>query len=153
KLMKKRFLLFVVFSTAIAVRIACAVPGDLFVSINGSFHNGNGSIFQYTPAGAQSTFASGLDIPRGLAFNSAGNLFVNTNTLDVSGNNSNGTVLRFSPAGTPSTFATGFGTNSFLQAMAIDKSGDVFVHEGSSTPLSSTVFKITPNGTKSTFFS
>jgi hypothetical protein len=33
------------------------------------------NIYEYTPGGAQSTFASGLFAPEGLAFNSAGNLF------------------------------------------------------------------------------
>ena len=149
--MKTRLLLFLVFFTAAAVRTACAVPGDIFASVDGGGHNASGSIFQYTPAGAQSTFASGLARPRGLAFDGAGNLYVDTNFFDVSGN-IQGTVLKFSGSGKQSTFATGFGTNFFLQAMAIDKSGDVFVDGGPGT-LSSTVFKITPNGTKSTFFS
>ena len=34
------------------------------------------TIYEYTPGGAQSTFASGFVSPGGLAFNSAGNLFV-----------------------------------------------------------------------------
>ena len=39
---------------------------------------GTGSIYEFTPGGAQSTFASGLVYPAGLAFNSAGDLFVAT---------------------------------------------------------------------------
>ena len=36
----------------------------------------NGSIYEFTPGGVQSTFASGLNAPYGLAFDSAGDLFV-----------------------------------------------------------------------------
>ena len=36
---------------------------------------GSGHIYKFTPGGAQSTFASGLMPPEGLAFDSAGNLF------------------------------------------------------------------------------
>ena len=34
-----------------------------------------GTILEYTPSGVQSTFATGLTGPRGLAFDSIGNLF------------------------------------------------------------------------------
>jgi hypothetical protein len=46
--------------------------GGLFV-VNGG---ANGCIGEITPDGAQSIFASGLSYPQGLAFNSAGYLFV-----------------------------------------------------------------------------
>src|SRR5436305_12866191 len=36
----------------------------------------NGSIDEFTPNGVRSTFASGLNIPFGLAFDKSGNLFV-----------------------------------------------------------------------------
>ena len=49
---------------------------SLFVSINRSGDNGGGFIYQYTPTGVQSTFASGLSRPRGLRFDHFGNLFV-----------------------------------------------------------------------------
>jgi hypothetical protein len=100
-----------------------------------------------------STFASGLDQPRGLAFDSAGNLYVVTNTIDpISGNNS-GTILKFTSGGTESTFATGFGTDVFLEGIAIDKAGDLFVAPFSSNFSASSIVKITPGGTKSTFAS
>ncbi len=44
--------------------------GNLFVS-DASFR----SIYEYTPNGTKSTFASGLSDTRGLAFDSSGNLF------------------------------------------------------------------------------
>ena len=63
---------------------AYAVPGDLFASINGDYQNRGGSIFQYTAAGTKSTFGLPVDSPRGMAFDSVGNLFVATTTLDKS---------------------------------------------------------------------
>ncbi len=53
-----------------------------------------------TPAGVVSTFASGFKQPDGLAFDSAGNLYV--------ANTDAGTVNAVTPAGVVSTFATGF---------------------------------------------
>jgi sugar lactone lactonase YvrE len=38
--------------------------------------SGDGSIYEFTTNGVQSTFASGLSSPHGLAFDSAGDLFV-----------------------------------------------------------------------------
>src|ERR1700677_4664067 len=35
----------------------------------------NGNIYEYSSGGVQSTFATGLENPTGLAFNSAGDLF------------------------------------------------------------------------------
>ena len=52
-----------------------------------------------TPAGVVSTFASGFNGPAGLAFDSAGNLYVA---------NDDGTVSEVTPAGVVSTFASGF---------------------------------------------
>jgi hypothetical protein len=57
------------------------------------------SIYEFTPGGAQSTFASGLNGPCGLAFDSAGNLF---EADEYSGN-----IYEFTPGGTRSTFASG----------------------------------------------
>ena len=44
---------------------------------------GSGNIYEFTPGGVQSTFASGLFEPIGLAFNSAGDLF---EADEISGN-------------------------------------------------------------------
>ncbi len=123
----------------------------LFVSITGTNQNGGGLISQYTPAGTPSTVASNLDKPRGLAFDSAGNLFVATNTLDNSGN-FQGTIFKITPSGLMSTFATGFPANFFLHGMATDIADNVFVmvlDPNSSSP--GTIYEITPSGTVSTF--
>ena len=66
----------------------------------------SGNIYEYTPGGVQSTFASGLADPFGLAFNSAGDLFV------ADGNEQpfpSGSIYEFTPGGARSTFASGLG--------------------------------------------
>src|SRR5436309_7943181 len=71
-----------------------AAPGDLFESDQGS-----NTIFKFTPAGAKSTFATGLGGPFGLAVDGFGNVFeANFNT---------GMIFKFTPAGVKSTFASG----------------------------------------------
>src|SRR5437763_14627589 len=71
-----------------------AAPGDLFESDQGS-----NTIFKFTPAGAKSTFATGLGGPFGLAVDGFGNVLeANFNT---------GMIFKFTPAGVKSTFASG----------------------------------------------
>ena len=72
--------------------------GNLFVSDWDSLTSA-GSIYEFTPGGVKSTFASGLAFPTGLAFNSAGDLFAAD--LDT------GNIYEFTPGGIQSTFATG----------------------------------------------
>jgi hypothetical protein len=71
--------------------------GDLFVSTGGP--PGTGYIYEFTPDGTQSIFASGLNLPIGLAFDSAGNLF--------EAERGTGSINEFTPDGTRSTFASG----------------------------------------------
>ena len=68
-----RFFLQLLIAAALMAVIApiTAVADNLYVSANQ-----DGSIFEYTPAGIQSTFVSyPAKLPRGLAFDSNGNLF------------------------------------------------------------------------------
>src|ERR1700693_2635666 len=67
------------------------LPGGLYESDGGSNH-----IYQFPLFGTRSTFASGLSLPTGLAFDSAGNLF----EADAG----SGHILKFTPGGT--TFAS-----------------------------------------------
>ena len=53
--------------------------------------NGSGNIYEFTPGGVQSTFASGLCDPYGLAFNSAGDLF--------EADYGSGNIYEFTPGG------------------------------------------------------
>ena len=118
----------------VAQLLAAAVfgsPGDLYQTDFGS-----GSVFRYTPAGAKTTFATGLGNPAGLAFDSEGNLFV----ADNNGNS----ITKITPSGARSTFATGLGQPFGL---AFDINGNLYeADEGSGH-----VFKFTPTGVKTTF--
>src|SRR5205085_2277683 len=107
--------------------------GNLFVADRTS-----DTIFKFTPAGTESTFAAGLNGPVGLAFDSSGNLFV----ADQVSN----TMFKFTPAGIKSTFASGL---SGPAGLAFHSSGNLFeADQGSST-----ICKFTPAGIKSTFAS
>ena len=59
----------------------------------------SGNIYEFTPGGVQSTFASGLNDPDGMAFNSAGDLF--------EADYGSGNIYEFTPGGVKSTFASG----------------------------------------------
>lgn len=76
-----------------------AAPGDLYVAVATTSSSGNGAIFKFTPDGKKSTFASGLSLPFGLAFDGIGNLWA------VEG--FGGMILKFTPDGSESIFATG----------------------------------------------
>src|SRR5438552_18939549 len=68
KILRNIFLsLGVIFALAIT-----AHAQNLYVSAHAP---GSHKIFEFTPDGVQSTYASGLLFPRGLAFDSIGNLF------------------------------------------------------------------------------
>lgn len=137
------------------IQVSPAPVPTLFASINGTAQNSGGSIFQYTPAGDESAFGSDLDRPRGLAFNSAGDLFVATNQLD--GNlEYQATILKIARDGTLTIFASGFPSNFFIGAIATDRAGNLFAVAGdiSDDPnFASTVYKFTPAGVGTTFAS
>src|SRR6516164_1181832 len=84
-------------SIAVILAINLAGPADaanLFVA-----DANTGNIYEYTPGGVQSTFASGLSSPDGLAFDSASDLFVSEY--------STGNVYKYTPGGARTTFASG----------------------------------------------
>jgi sugar lactone lactonase YvrE len=115
--------------------------GDLFVAVGGGRSyggSGSGTIYEFTPGGAQSTFASGLsNVPYGgLAFNSAGDLF----SAD------GGSIYEYTPDGVRSTFASGL--NEPL-GLAFNNAGDLFVAENGS----GNIYEFTPDGVQSTFAS
>jgi sugar lactone lactonase YvrE len=123
-------------SISIAGILASSVPGvaeaqNLFVS---GYTTGN--IYEFTPGRTESTFASGLSYPTGLAFDSAGNLFVG----------SGGNILEITPGGTQSVFASGL---NYPTALAFNSAGDLFVADAGS----GNVYEFKQDGTKSTFAS
>jgi DNA-binding beta-propeller fold protein YncE len=78
-----------------------AFAQNLFVSEN----IGSGVVYEYTPGGSRSTFAStGLDYPYGLAFDAAGNLYVANNINDAG---SGGYVTEITRGGVSSTIPSG----------------------------------------------
>lgn len=112
---------------------AGAEAQNLFVSVYGS-----GQINTLTPTGAQSTFASGLNQPLGLAFDQAGNLY------EADANSGN--IYKFSPAGAQSTFLSGLNRPVGL---AFNSAGNLFVANSGAGQ----IVQITPGGVSSVFAS
>ena len=98
---------------------------------------GSGNIYEFTPGGMQTTFASGLNKPAGLVFNSAGILF----EADAGGG---GNIYEFTSGGTQSTFASGLG---ILMGAAFNSAGVLFVSGFGS----GNIYEFTSDGTQSTF--
>jgi hypothetical protein len=128
---------------------------DLFASINGTTQNGGGSILEFTPSGVQGTLASALDRPRGVAFDSTGNLFVATTTLDINSGNYSGAILKIDPNGTQTTFAnvSGPSVSFILEDVKIDDSDNVFlmINDETDPNEASIIYRFAPDGTQSTF--
>jgi len=117
---------------AVMLITSSAQAQNLFVS------DTDGNINEYTPGGVQSTFATGLETPLGLACNSAGDLFA----VDSSGN-----INEFTPDGVESTFATGLGNNTI--ALAFNGASDLFAADYTG----GNIYEFTPGGVQSTFAS
>ena len=150
---KMRFLSILIALAATLVPIAVhAQDSYLFASVNGEAQNLGGAIFQYTPPGAQTTFAPGLSRPRGLAIYH-GDLYVATNTLDPVNGNFQSSIVKISASGVQTLFANLGTANSAAEGLAIDRAGNVFVvaFDQNSPTLASTIFKFTPDGAESTF--
>jgi glucose/arabinose dehydrogenase len=120
---------------AILLMAAGASAQNLFVS-----NYSNGDIYQITPGGTQTLFASGMANPYGLAFNSAGDLFVGSGY-----GSGNGTITEITPAGTKNVFASGL---YFPTALAFNNAGDLFEADLGS----GTIYEFT-GGVQSTFAS
>jgi len=121
---------------ALALAVS-AQAQNLFVSSYGP----GGGITEITPTGVQSTFASGLDDPFGLAFDRAGNLFVTI----LGGVPQSGSVIKITPGGVQSVFASGLPDPV---ALAFNQAGDLFVADTRGS-----IFEFTAGGLESTFAS
>jgi sugar lactone lactonase YvrE len=95
-------------------------------------------IYEFTPSGMQSTFASGLDGADGLAFDASGNLF----EADIYSD----TIYKFTPGGTRSTFASGL---YYPRDLAFDGNGNLFVTN--CQPGYAGIYEFTPTGSRSLF--
>jgi hypothetical protein len=124
--------------------IAASAPAqNLYVSSIESAPGGGsyiGIITEITEGGMQSTFASGLTFPQGLAFNGAGNLFEADNI---------GHIYEFTSAGVRSLFASGsIGVyNPYYYGLAFNSAGNLFATDAGN------IYEWTPNGVRSTFAS
>jgi hypothetical protein len=106
--------------------------GNLFIT---KFTFQTGSVAKFTPSGTRSVFASSLNFPSGLAFDSVGNLFVSEDGQRI---------LKLTPGGAQTVFASGLQTPTGL---AFDGAGNLFVAEQTS----GRILRITPSGVQSTF--
>src|SRR5215475_4652868 len=111
-----------------------ANPGDIFVS------NICAQIYQFAPDGSVTVFASGLNGPRGLTFDNAGNLYAAIYGDDGTGD---GMVVKF-VNGIQSTVATNLGNP---EGIAFDSLGNLYVAD-----VYGALYKIAPNGAVSTLF-
>ena len=111
--------------------IDAVVANDLFVADRDS-----GNIYEFTPSGGSSTFATGLGGPIGLAFDSSGNLF--------EAEEWSSDIYKFTPSGSKSLFASGL---DYPFGLAFDSSGNLF----ESDIFSGNIYKFTPSGSRSTF--
>ena len=89
----------------------------------------------------QSTFASGLSSPFGLAFNSAGNLYVSDAGSD--------TIYKFTPNAMQSTFAAL--PNATPYGVTFNSAGNLFVAASGGDAGNGTIYEYTPLGVQSTF--
>lgn len=128
--------------TALAI-VGCSVglsglakAESLYVSYVG----GGIGVFDSLTGANLGLFADGLDSPRGLAFDTQGNLYV--------ANVNSATINKITPNGAVSVFASGGGLNLPF-ALAIDVSGFLYA----SNIGDNTISKITPDGSVSLFAS
>src|SRR5439155_785742 len=129
---------------AIFALVTAAHAQNLYVSAN--VPGGSHAIFEYTPTGMQSTYATGLDNPRGLAFDSAGNLYA------ADGNAQ--TIYEFAPNGARTVFVgpSAFAPGESPVGLAFDSSGNLFVSiETFTDPGADSIVYFSPTRVKSTF--
>jgi hypothetical protein len=122
-----------------AVILICssAAAQNLFVSAR---DDSGGKILKFTWDGVQSTRASGLRQPQGLAFDSAGNLFV--------GENYTGKIYKYKADGVRTLLASGMFAPASL---AFDYRGNLFVVDLGLTEAPSAIYEFKPDGSRSTF--
>src|SRR5260370_12886843 len=89
------------------------------------------SSLELTQLGVQSTYASRLSFPRGLAFDSLGNLFA-AETLAPADGVEVGKVLKFNLSNKATTL--GSAAQFFFEGLAIDSTGNVYVMGTDTSP-------------------
>ncbi|HYT23771.1 MAG TPA: hypothetical protein VEW05_26470 [Candidatus Polarisedimenticolia bacterium] len=106
--------------------------GNLFVSRKSKSSNASdGVILKFTPDGKSSVFASNVSHPKGLAFDSSGNLYLAYPDHDA--------ILKFTPDGKRTTFASGI---AHPHRLAFDAFGFLWVTD----PDAGALYAIAPSG-------
>src|SRR5437870_13764060 len=133
---------------AIFALVTAAHAQNLYVSAQ---FPGSHKIFEFTPDGVQSTYASGLLFPRGLAFDSIGNLCAAETVVPGDRDLLIGRVLKFNLRNHVST--VGSAVNFFFEGLAVDMAGNAYVmaNDQTSPTGASTMFKFTPDGERIVF--
>ena len=109
-----------------------------------------GTVYKFTPTGVRTTFASGLNYPFALAFDSRGNLFVADGGLRDTTLLLGAAVYKFTPSGLRSTVASENDQVPVIPyGLAIDSADNLFVADG----VSGSILKFTPSGVRTTFAS
>jgi sugar lactone lactonase YvrE len=147
--MKTRILRNILLSLGVFFALAMSTHAqNLYVSVQ---VRPSHAILEFTPDGTPSTYASGLLFPRGLAFDSIGNLFA-AETV-VPDDHDIGRVLRFNPRNKVST--VGSAANFFFEGLAVDIAGNAYVMatDDRSPTLAGTIFKFTRDGERIVFAS
>jgi sugar lactone lactonase YvrE len=129
---------------------------NLYVSVNGAIcgkqcSDFSGSISEYTPAGMQITFTDSLARPRGLAFDSSGNLFAAVNSF-APPNQRHSRILKFPPRGHQSVL--GNLALSIIEGLVTDSGGNTFaLAQSASSTIGdiSNIYKFAPDGTRMLF--
>jgi hypothetical protein len=133
----------------LGVMFALAIPAhaqNLYVSANAP---GSHKIFEFTPSGVQSVYATGLDNPRGLAFDSIGNLFA-AEILAVD-DHVLGRALKFNLRNHVSTVGSATYFNFVGLAIDIASNAYVMATDDRSPTGAGTIFKFTPDGERILF--
>ncbi|MFC6647008.1 SMP-30/gluconolactonase/LRE family protein [Granulicella cerasi] len=117
--------------------LALGPSGDLFAS-----SRAEGTVYRITPEGAISTFAEGMGVATGLAFDREGNLFVGDRS---------GTIFKINSTGEIFVFAT-LEPSVAAYHLCFRDDGTLLVTAPTTTSNQS-IFAIAPDGSTSTFFS
>src|SRR5215469_18244724 len=105
------------FGGAVCAGILMLAPGASAQNLFVADYTGQ-AVYEYPPAGGTpTTFATGLNYPQGIAFNSSGDLFVANSAQNGPG----GYISEITPGGAQSTFVTGIDP----VALAVNGAGDV----------------------------
>jgi len=143
KILRNLFLSF----GAIFALVTAAHAQNLYVSTQ---RRPSHAILEFTPSGTYSIYASGLTFPRGLAFDSIGNLFA-AETV-VPDNIEIGRVLKFNLRNKVSTVGSA-ARSYFFEGLAVDVAGNAYVmaSDDNSPTEAGTIFKFTPSGERIVF--